>query len=227
MDFSFSGPQPAPSGWIGSTHGKHPRPPEATGGAGVGCRLESAGDHRRLRERATARRGRRRRVEQARRVRPPACRRRRRPGRPRRGASRRGARRLRRPPRRRGRRVRPRPRGARRLDAHPHDELPRLVPRPGRQPASRTPRRAPGHRRHRAGLAGSARRHTHPHRGDGAPRSRRRRRRRTGARHRTVPIDVEAGFDAFATRSTPPSTDCSSTPLTELCTAPDRTEVSA
>ena len=83
------------------------------------------------------------------------------------------ARRLRRPPRRRRRRLRPRLRRARRLDAHPHDELPRLVPRSRRQPPPGAARRAARHPRHRAGVARGARRRAHAHRRDGPPRPRR------------------------------------------------------
>ena len=81
--------------------------------------------------------------------------------------------------------VRPRPGGARRLDAHPHDELPRLVPRAG---SSTSTRRCPAscpapHAIERAcaeARAGDA----HAHRRDGPPRPRRGRRRRPGARPR-------------------------------------------
>ena len=64
---------------------------------------------------------------------------------PRRAPRRRGPPRLRRPPRRRRRRVRSRPRRPRRVDAHPHDELPRLVPQPRRQPPPGAARRAARH----------------------------------------------------------------------------------
>ncbi len=114
-------------------------------------------------------------------------------------ASGRGAGRVRRPARRRRRRVRTRPRRARRLDARPDDELPRLVPRPGDQPASRrSPASCPGtdsiERAWDEALAGERA----PHRRDGPPRPRRRRRRRPGPRHRVRSTSTPAGtFEAF------------------------------
>ena len=132
-------------------------------------------------------------------------------------AARRAPRRLRRPPRRRRQRLRSRLDRARRLDAHPVDELPRLVPRHGHQPAPGAARRAARHRRHRAGLARGAGGQPRPHRRDGPPRARRGRRRRTRARPRptspSIPTDT---LESLTSRCTASSTAYSSTTLAHL-----------
>ena len=116
--------------------------------AGVGRRLEPAGDPRCLRRRAAAGRGRRRRVATGRThgaLQRAALRRRAR-GVLSCAATGRGAGRLRRRLADVVARVRPGLGRAGRLDAHALDGVPRLVPRQGRQPPPGAARRAPGHR---------------------------------------------------------------------------------
>ena len=119
---------------------------------------------------------------------------------PRRAASTANRARLRRPPRRRRRRLRSRLRRPRRVDAHPHDELPRLVPRSGRQPPPGAARRAARHPRHRAGVARGPRRRAHPHRRDGPPRPRRGRRRRPVLATADVPIHPDDTLESLTAR---------------------------
>ena len=169
-------------------------------------------------QRATAGRGRRRRVRPRRRRRARPGQRGRRPGRPRRSPRRRGPRRLRRPARRRRRRLRHPTSSCSPAGCASSRWLPRLVPRPGRQPPPGPPRRAPRHPRHRAGVARGPGRRAHRHRRDGPPRARRGRRRRPGAGHghRADPPRRHPR-DAHRPASTPPSTGCSSTTLATLC----------
>ena len=134
--------------------------------------------------------------------------------------------RLRRTARRRRQRVRAGLDRARRVDADPHDVVPRLVPGHGDQPPSGAAGRAARARRRSSARSSQAQgRPAHVDRRHGAPRARRRRRHRADAWPRpSCRSTPTTRFETLAARMHAAEHGCSSTTLAELCTRTSRAD---